>query len=325
MKRTGHFSKVLVFIISLTVASFMASSGYAKDLQPFKVAYLPIIDLLQFYVGLEKGFFEREGLKVEGQKATGGAVIQTLVESGSVDLGWTAVTPFSQAYVKGFDFIFIAPGAFVDPTNRRFCSVVVKKDSPYKSIKDLAGKKIAVNGIHSINHLSILTIANFYGVDTKGLKFLEVPFPNQPVALKEGAVDAASMLEPFITISEGEGVTREIFNGFFPPEVIERYMVAGWFAKRSYVDKEKDKVGRFLRAINKATDFINKNPAQLPDIIAKNTRISAGLAKQVTLPKFFTKLYKKDIQSQIDLCVKYGFIEKGFDARKIVTDLIPLE
>jgi NitT/TauT family transport system substrate-binding protein len=133
------------------------------------------------------------------------------------------------------------------------------------------------------------------------------------------------MLEPFITISEGEGVTREIFNGFFPPEVIERYMVAGWFAKRSYVDKEKDKVGRFLRAINKATDFINTNPGQLPEIITRNTRTDLSLAQKVTLPKFFTKLYKKDIQSQIDLCIKYGFIEKGFDAKKIVTDLIPLE
>ena len=323
MERLRTFSKILLVIVSFAVASFMASPGYTKDLQPFKVAYLPIIDLLQFYVALEKGFFEKEGLKVEGQKATGGAVIQTLVESGSVDLGWTAIVPFSQAYVKGFEFVFIAPGAFMDRTNRRFCSVVVKNDSPYKSIKDLAGKKIAVNGINSINHLSILTIADFYGVDSKGLKFLEVPFPNQPVALKEGAVDATSMLEPFITISEGEGITREIFNGFYPPEVIERYMVAGWFAKKSALEKNKDKIGRFLKAINKATDFINKNPDQLPDIISKNTKLDVNVVRKVTLPKYFTKLSLKDVQPQIDLCVKYGFIQKGFNAKEIISDLIP--
>jgi NitT/TauT family transport system substrate-binding protein len=323
MKRTGNFGKVLVFIIGLTIVSFMVGPSYAKELMPLKVSYLPIMDLLQFYVASEKGFFEEEGLKVEGQKATGGAVSQTLVESGSVDLGWTAIVPFSQAYVKGFEFVFIAPGAFMDRTNRRFCSVVVKNDSPYKSIKDLAGKKIAVNGINSINHLSILTIADFHGVDGKGLKFLEVPFPNQPVALKEGAVDAASMLEPFITISEGEGITREIFNGFYPPEVIERYMVAGWFAKKSALEKDKDKIGRFLKAINKATDFINKNPDQLPDIISKNTKLDVNVVRKVTLPKYFTKLSIKDIQPQIDLCVKYGFIQKGFNAKEIISDLIP--
>jgi NitT/TauT family transport system substrate-binding protein len=325
MKRTGNFSKVLVFIVSLTVASFMASPSYAKELMPLKVSYLPIIDLLQFYVGVEKGFFEQEGLKVEGQKAAGGSVVQTLVESGSVDLGWTAVTPFSQAYVKGFDFIFIAPGAFVDRSNRSVVGIAVKKDSPLQSVKDLAGKKIAINVIHSLNHLSVLTIADFHGVDSKGMKFLEVPFPNQPAALKEGAVDAASLNQPFLSISQAEGVTRDLYPGFFPPEIAERYMIAGWFAKRSALEKNKDKIRRFLKAINKATDYINKNPGQMADIIAKNTKLDPNLLQKMTLPKFFTKLSIKDVQPQIDLCVKYGFIQKGFNAKEIISDLIPTD
>lgn len=325
MKDSRNFFKVFAFFISFMVVLSFSSPCYSKELQTLKVGYLPIMDLLQLYVGWEKGFFEEEGLKVEGQKAKGGSVIQTLVESGSVDLGWTAVVPLSQAHPKGFDFIFIAPGAFIDRSNRRLCSVVVSKSTPYKTIRDLAGKKIGVNSIHSLNHLSILTIADYYGVDTKGMKFLEVQFPMQPAAVKEGAVDAASMLEPFVTISESQGFGREIFNGFYPPEVVERYMVAGWFAKKSAVGKNKDKIGRFIKAINKATDFINKNPDQLPDIVGNNTRVKAELARKVTLPKFFKNLYKNDIQAQIDLSAKYGFIKKGFDAREIVTDLIPLQ
>jgi len=131
-------------VVSLMFVFSMIGPGYAAELLPLKVSYLPIIDLLQFYVAMEKGFFEQEGLKVEGQKAMGGTVIQTLVESDTVDLGWTAVTPFAQAYVKGFDFIFIAPGAFVDRSNRSVVAIAVKKDSPLQSIKDLAGKKIAI-------------------------------------------------------------------------------------------------------------------------------------------------------------------------------------
>ena len=326
MNRSGTIKKVSVVIIGLILTSLMVGPVCAKDLQNLKVSYLPIIDLLQFYVGMEKGFFEAEGLKVEGQAAPGGAVSQTLVESGSVDLGWTAVIPLSLAYAKGFGFMFIAPGNFVDSSNRRMYKVAVKKDSPYKSIKDLAGKKIAVNGLSNLNHLSILTIADFYGVDLKSLKFMEVNFPMQAAAIREGAVDAASLGEPFVTISESEGITRGIYDGFFPPEIVERYMVGGWFAKRSSVEKNKDKIGRFLKAINKATDFINKNPDQLPDIIAKNTKLDVNLVRKITLPKYFTKVYKKDIQVEIDLCAKYGFIQKGFDANEIVaTDLIPLE
>lgn len=326
MERLRTIHKVFPVVICLTVVSLMVSPGYAKELQTLKVSYLSIIDLLQLYVAWEKGFFEEEGLKVEGQAVPGGAVSQTLVESGSVDLGWTAVVPISAAYVKGFDFVFIAPGSFVDPSNRRTGALVVKKDSPIQSVKDLAGKKIAVNALNNINHLSILTIADFYGVDARGMKFIEVAFPMVPAAIREGAVDAANLADPYLTVAESEGFIRRIYNGLIPPEIAERYMVSSWFAKRSSLEKNKDKIGRFLKANAKATDFINKNPDQLPDIIAKNTKLNVNLVRKVTLPKFFTKIYKKDIQVQIDLCAKFDFIKKGFDAKEIVaTDLVPLE
>jgi NitT/TauT family transport system substrate-binding protein len=325
MRRLGTIKKVLVVVISFMVISFMVGHGYAAELQPLKISYLPILDLLQLYVGWEKGFFEEEGLQVEGQKAAGGAISQTLVESGSVDLGWTAVVPLSQAYVKGFDFAFIAPGGFNDVSHRKTVAIVVKKGSPIKSIKDLAGKKIAVNGIQSVNHLSVLAIADFYKVDLKGLKFMEVNFPMQPAAIKEGAVDAASLNQPFLAITEAEGVVQDLYPGFFPPEMAPRYMVSSWFAKKSSLEKNKDKIGRFLKAISKATDYINKNPDQMPDIIAKNTKLDANLLRKMPLPQFFTKIQKKDIQVQIDLCAKYGFIKNGFDAKEIVANFLTLE
>ena len=326
MKRSRSIRKAFIVVISITIISFMAGSAYAIDLQPVKVSYLPIVDLLQLYVGLEKGFFEAEGLKVEGQPVPGGAVSQTLVESGAVDWGWTAVVPMSAAHVKGFDFVSIAPGSFVDPSNRRTGALVVKKDSSIQSVKDLAGKKIAVNALNNINHLSILTVADFYGVDVKGMKFIEVAFPMVAAAIKEGVVDAANLADPYLTVAESEGFIRRIYDSVFPPQVMERYLMSGWFAKRSSLEKNKDKIARFLRANSKATDFISKNPDQLPEIIAKYTKLDVNLVKKVTLPKFFTKMYKKDIQVQIDLCAKFGFINKGFDAKEIVaTDLISLE
>ncbi len=326
MKHSRLIKKVFFVVVSLTFVFFMVRSVYAKELQTLKVSYLPIIDLLQLYVGWEKGFFEEEGLKVEGQPVPGGAVSQTLVEGGSVDLGWTAVVPISAAYVKGFDFVFIAPGSFVDPSTRRTGALVVKKDSPIQSVKDLAGKKIAVNALNNINHLSILTVADFYGVDVKGMKFIEVAFPMVPAAIREGVVDAANLADPYLTVAGSEGFIRRIYDTLFPPEIMQRYLMSGWFAKRSSLEKNKDKIGRFLKAIYKATDYINKNPDQMPDIIAKNTKLDVNLLKKMTLPKYFAKVYKKDIQVQIDLCTKFGFIQKGFDAKEIVaTNLVPLE
>ncbi|MGD0236240.1 MAG: ABC transporter substrate-binding protein [Syntrophorhabdales bacterium] len=326
MKKIGILKVVLVLGIGLILAFFTAGSGLAKELLPMKVSYIPIMDCQQLYVAWDKGYFEEEGLKVEGQVAQGGAVSQTLVESGSVELGWTAVVPLSQAYLKGFDFTFIAAGAFFGSANPKAAGILVKKDSPIQSVKDLAGKKIAVNALQSVNHLAVLAIADFYGVDIKTLKFVEIPMPSQAPALKEGAVDACHNVQPFIAASEAEGITRLLYGGFYPPEIADREMISSWFAKKSSLEKNKDKMTRFLKAITKATDFINKNPDQMNAIVAKYTKLDVNLLNKVTQPKFYTKINKKDIQVSIDLCAKYGFIKNGFDAKEIVaTSLVPLQ
>jgi ABC-type nitrate/sulfonate/bicarbonate transport system substrate-binding protein len=123
----------------------------------------------------------------------------------------------------------------------------------------------------------------------------------------------------------GQKITRLIFTGYYPPEIADRIMPAGWFSKRSSLEKNKEKLGRFLKAINRATDYINKNPDEMPAIVAKYTKLDVNLLKKVTPPRFYTKTYKKDIQIQIDLCAKFGFISKRFDAREIVADFIPLD
>lgn len=326
MKKMSSSKVVRVCCIGLILTLFTAGSAIAKELIPMKVSYIPIMDCQQLYTAWEKGYFEEEGLKVEGQIAQGGAVSQTLVESGSVELGWTAVVPLSQAYLKGFDFTFIGAGAFFDSTNRKAAGILVRKNSPIQSVKDLAGKKIAVNALQSVNNLAVLSIADFYGVDIKTLKFVEIPMPSQAPAVKEGAVDACHVVEPFIAASEAEGTTRLLYGGFYPPEIAERAMIASWFAKKSSLGKNKDKMIRFLKAITKATDFINKNPDQMPAIVAKYTKMDVNLLKKVTPPKFYTKINKKDIQVSIDLCAKYGFIKNGFDAKEIVaTSLVPLQ
>lgn len=326
MKQAGLLKKMLVLVVmGLIIATFMTAPGYAKDLLPMKISYLPIMDLQQLYVALEKGFFEEEGLKVESQVAQGGAVSQTLVESGSVDLGWTAVVPLSQAHAKGFDFVFVAPGVFVDQTNLKEVGIIVKKDSPMQSFKDLEGKKIAILALKALPHLAITVVADYYGVDINTIKFVEVPVPSIPGAVREGAVDAGHIAEPFIAASEADGSARLLYSGYYPPEIADRVMVAGWFAKKSLLGKNKEKMERFLKAIAKTTDYINAHPEEMPAIIAKFTKLDVNLLKKITPPKFYTKTYKKDIQVQIDLCAKYGFINKGFDTKEIIADVFVLE
>lgn len=320
--------KWAAFVVAITVAVFglLFTPRFPHAYEPLeklRVAYIPVLDCLQLYVAKEKGFFKDEGLELELRAVPSGPVIQTLLEAGEIDVGWSAVMPTAMARSKGFDLQFIATGAF-DRKGHKFQKIFVKNDSPYKSIKDVGESKISVNGIGSISHLGFLAVADSFGLDISKLKILETPFPQMEAALKEGQVDVAAIVEPFATITLINGVGRVIYEGYFPPEAGD-LMVASWITKKAWVQKNLNQAKRFIRVINKATEFINHNPEELPEVISKNTKLTVDLVKKATLPAFTIDLKKSEIQITINMMTKYKFLKTPFEAKEVISDLLPMK
>src|SRR4029450_6782540 len=108
-----------------------------------------IVDNPALFVRVEKGFFKTEGLELETVPMAGGAVIVQGVTSGDLQFGWTNVISLYQAHAEGFDFKLIAGGATNVRGSNETHAIVVGKDSPIKSAKDLEGKTVAVNTLHT--------------------------------------------------------------------------------------------------------------------------------------------------------------------------------
>jgi NitT/TauT family transport system substrate-binding protein len=61
-------------------------------------------------------------------------------------------------------------------------------------------------------------------VNVSKIRFLEVPFPDMPAAVKSGRVDAATAVEPFVTASEADGARKllSFFAGMQPKMTIAK-------------------------------------------------------------------------------------------------------
>jgi len=312
---TGAF----ILMMALSMSQVLAAEAPKK----LRVAYITILDCLQLYVAQERGFFKNEGLDLELRSAPSGNIIQTQLEAGEMDIGWSSAMPVGLAHSKGFDFQFIAPGAF-DLKGHKYHKIFVKSESSYKSLKDVRGARFTVNGIGTISHLGVLAMADSFKLDPSRLKIIELPFPQMEPALREGQVDVAAIVEPFATITLINGVGRVIYEGYYPVEAGD-LMVAGWISKKAWIEKNWDLARRFMRGIEKATDFINQKPQELPDIISRNAKISLDLAKKVTLPAFTTELKKSEIQVTLNMMVKYGFLKSPLDAKEVVSNLLSMK
>ena len=316
INRRGFLTRVAVGVAGLPLLHGM-SWAQAKS----KLGYMKIVDNAAMFVAMEKGFFKAEGLDLETLPLAGGAPIINGVVSGDLQFGWTNVISLYQARTEGFDFKLLGGGATNVKANKESHAIQVAKNSPIKSAKDLAGKTVAVNTLNNIVHLMAMAWIDKNGGSASKVKFVEVPFPQMEATLGAGKVDAISVHEPFATAALEKGGAQTLVQPW--GEVLPKFLIASWFASDKWLAKNRTTAQSFVRAIDRGIESIQKDPAESRAAMVKWAGLNPDLAGKIGLPVFEKGVSEKDLQSTIDLTLKYKLIPKPLNARDVISDLAP--
>lgn len=277
------------------------------------VGVIPIADCAPLYVGIDQGFFKAEKLTIKPVVAEGGAAITAAVVSGDDQIGFSNATSLIIASSKGLPVQIIAQGVVGGPKpgpKTGWDGLLVNKDSPIRTAKDLEGKTVAVNNLNNVGPLSINTAMKKAGADYKKVKYVEIPFPEMNAALEAKRVDAAWMVEPFVAQGRAQGA-RTVIYPF--EEVVPNLTVATYFSSKGYIDGNKDVVDRFVRAIDRSLEFAQSHPDVVRRTVPKYTKIPPQVAQKMNLPQWKADLGVATIQRTAALAQEYGFITKEPD------------
>jgi NitT/TauT family transport system substrate-binding protein len=122
-----------------TVAPFLpwVSKARAADKLQLRLDFTASGLHAPFYLGLQRGWFERAGIDLSIEDGNGSAATVQLVGAGLFDLGLHSLAPLAVARAKGVPVISVA--GFVRKGELGF---LVPVESGWKTPKDLVGKKI---------------------------------------------------------------------------------------------------------------------------------------------------------------------------------------
>lgn len=292
-----------------------AESGGA-GLEKITVGVIPIVDTAPIFLGDSKGFFEEEGLDLDIQTATGGSAIVPGIQSGSYDFAFSNYVSLMVANDKGLSMKVVANGVTTSGNaDGDFGAVVVNEDSPIKTPKDLAGKKVSVNNLSNIGDITVSQVVKDDGGDPSTVDFVEVPFPDAPAALENGIVDAAWILDPFLVQAKGDGA-RVVSNNFadFDPELD----IAGYFTSAETVAAEPELTAKFQRAMNKSLEYAQENPQEVRDIVGTYTKIDEETRGKLVLPRYRVDINTEAAQKLGDAAQEFGAINKPVDLESLL-------
>jgi NitT/TauT family transport system substrate-binding protein len=255
------------------------SSGH--EVARIRLGAIPIVDVAPVYIALQKGYFKDEGVDVEVKTIQGGALSIPSLLNGDLDVTFGNWVSFLVAQSKGTaDLKLVADGYRGKPG---MFMVMAPAGSPIRSAKDLAGKKIAVNTRANVAELAVRAALRAEQVDPGGVQFIEFAFPDMQAALARKDIDAALVVEPFITRAVqqiGAVPVLDTMTGDAAELPIGGYATTAKFAKEN--PKTLD---AFRRALNKAQrDATDRHAVE--SVITGYAKVDASIAADLHLGSY---------------------------------------
>ncbi|MCX4438306.1 MULTISPECIES: ABC transporter substrate-binding protein [Streptomyces] len=290
-----------------------ASSGGTTTV---KVGVIPIVDVAPLYLGQQKGFFSKRGLKLSMTTAQGGAAIVPGVVSGQFQFGFSNMTSLMIAQSQNVPVKAVVNGvASTGVAGKDFGAITVKKGSPIKSAKELEGKKVAVNTLKNINETAVRESVRKAGGDPSKVKFVELAFDQMPAALDGGRIDAAMVVEPALATVKSQGAT-EIASSLV--DVAKDLTVAMYFTSTQYEQKNPDVVKKFQEATAESLAYADAHPDEVRQAVTTYTKIPAATLAQVTLPKWPAEPNRASIEALEKLGEQDGLFKSTPDLDKLL-------
>jgi NitT/TauT family transport system substrate-binding protein len=278
---------------------------------PVKVAHAPSLLFAPLYVAIEKGYVTEQGLDVTLETVTAGQDAMALTANSQLD---AVVAGFSVALFNAVDRgldIKVVGSMGAQPKQGRPTALMVRKDllsgGQVKEMKDLKGKKIAIAGGNGSTGAYLLAIKLRDGGLTLGdVEIVNLAFPDQVQAFKQGAIDAAIPPAPFTEQVRQDG-TADYFGGPFTAGSSSVGIVYG-----PTLLKDRPEVGRrLMAALVKGSQAIQGDAIKREEnlaIFSKYTKIPVETLKSMD-PYDFAPDLAPNVQSLMDM--QDVFIKEG--------------
>jgi NitT/TauT family transport system substrate-binding protein len=323
MRQSGRARRLSVVVGALTlVTSLVAGCGDSEssgsgDLEKdtVTVAALPLVDSAAIYIAQKQKYFEAEGLKVEIKPIAQSILALPALTKGEVDfISGANYVSFLQAQDRGtLKLSIVAEAATLTPN---MVNVVVNADSPIKTMKDLEGKKVSVNILNNIQSLTLNAIFKANNVDPAKVQYVSVPFPQMGAALQKDQIDAASIVEPFLSDVQKKNGARVVVNGGAEP--VTNTPLSGYVSTQDFTSKNPKTAAAFQRAIIKAQQAAASDRKRVEEVLPAYARIDPQVASVITLPGFPTSLNATRIQRVVDLMTAAGQLKTKPDIKSLL-------
>jgi ABC-type nitrate/sulfonate/bicarbonate transport system substrate-binding protein len=213
-------------------------------------------------------------------------------EAGALDIATSSANAALFAAGEGIEFKMIA--SLTRESERGFYTrFMVLDGSSLKSIKDVKGATIGINGFSGSGHLWTKAALERNGMSENDVTLVPLPFPAQAEALKAGKIDVGMFPQPFAAMAEKAGGMRELYSSKTGVPFEEELIVL--IAKDGFLQSNSAAVRDLLSDLVVLNHYYSEHPKE-----AKTALIESKMVRLDPDVYFTMKEYYRDPGARVD-------------------------
>ena len=296
-----------VTLLAASLAFPLSQSAWGADKVNYGTALKGVLYYdLPMMAGLEKGFFNQAGLKLNWVPFKSGTQMHRAMAAKAIDIGISSTIGVVRAIVRGTPTKLVAEF----PSQSHFL-IWVKGDGPIKKPADLKGKKMGISRFGGSGHAFTLAFLRGAGLE-KDVKIVAVGGASSRVAaLKTDNIAAFLITYTPVADQAIKGELRSI--GTMKDYLPKQWMEGGIEARNDYLKTNARAVRNFLTALEKSVNFVRQNRAWTLKMMQTKLRLSK-MAAEATVDKMFVdrgfKIERERLQNVVKFLLDYKILKK---------------
>ncbi len=310
----------LLFLLALALVLPTMTACQKQEDSSLKVALLPIMDALPYYVAQQKGYFADEGLQAKAIFVKSAQERDTLLQTNQVDgaladLISVGLFDRDNTELKVVGTIMHATSS--TPQFRLLASPQSKVQTP----AEMKGVPVAISQ-HTVIEYITDRLLEAEGLTPEEIKITEVTqIPVRFELLMQGKVQAATLPEPLASGAMAKGA-KLIVDDSQHPQYAQSLLV---FSSKS-LNAKPHTVAKFMQAWYKAAAEINAHPNSYKALLLEKGRVPPFIKESYQVPTYPVNLLptEAEVKDVSDWMLSKKLIDKPLDYQAVVaTNLKP--
>jgi len=256
---------------------------------------------------------------IEGTRFTGSDKRAQAFEAGAIDLASSSANGVIFAAAEGVTGKLIAS---ISRESKRGYSTTfyAMATSPIRTVRDLKGKTIAVNGFETSGHLWLKTALEQAGLAEGDVTIVPISFSAMAESLRSGKIDVGEFPQPFDALLHKETKVTKIFSAKDAIPTDEELIVL--VGKDEFLKANAAAVKAFLTDLHAATTFYLEKPKEARQILLDTKMVRVPADVFLGMNDYYRdaamRAEVKTLEAMQESQFNAGFQKKKADIRQLV-------